>query len=146
MAEARNYIIRLVNDRENLASMKQRLDHFLSLELAYKKMLENEETTIIEYNKVMIRLANIRSKVFGLENSISSNLTVLDYFGNGSSGMLDNAEYPLFGDPHSDSLFSEKQGSHPAFLIPGTRVDASRKNQNSGSRKIRVAVFKVKQA
>ena len=128
MTEARDYTIRLVNDRENLTLMQKRLNHFQSLEIAYRKMLEKGESTIIEYNKVMIRLANIRSIVSELENSISSNLMILDYFSNGSSGLLENADYPLFGDLHPDSLFFEKGSSHPAYLIPGTRIDASRKN------------------
>ena len=128
MTEARDYTIRLVNDREYLALMKQRINHFQSLEAVYKKMLENGETTIIEYNKVKIRLINIQSLVAQLENNISSKMEILDYFGNGNSALLENSDYPLFINPDPDSLFTEKSASHPAFLIPGKRVDVSRKN------------------
>ncbi len=128
MTEARGYTIKLYNDREYLSLMKQRLDHFQSLETAYKKMLENGETTIIEYNKIMIRLANIRSAAARLESRISSNLAILDYYSDGNSELLKNGDYPIFSNPDRDSLLMEKLNSHPAFLIPGKIVDVSRKN------------------
>lgn len=127
MSETRQLAIDLITELKIYNKLEARWEEFTRLESAYSKLLINGEVTIIDYNKINIRLTeikllltNAKERIIGLEN-------MLDYMSGNQSFVLKDASYPAFTQLEKEVLLEKRKIEHPAFLIPLKRIEMAEK-------------------
>lgn len=98
-----------------LLSRKEGYDRLLS---AWKKMLDNGQTTIMDYNRIRMEISAVNLEITGTRADIEMLSERLAYISGGSSAGLLPGDYPLIPEPDRESLLEEKSAVHPSWLIP----------------------------
>lgn len=125
LSEARLAAISFVSSTANIRKDEYRLQNLEKLEQAYSSMLKNGETTIIDYNKIVIKKVELQSALNSLKAETALLKAQLDFMSSNNGSMLEDADYPVFEEPEIESLNAELQAKHPAFLLPGIRLNAA---------------------
>jgi len=123
LADARSGAIELIALRKQIEKLEERLEHIGQMESAYKKMLDEEEVTIIEYNKVMLAGAGMKNKLLDLRSRKDALYAFLNMVSGNNASILDSATYPLFKEPDPEKLLAEKRSLHPLFKIPEIEIE-----------------------
>ncbi len=133
MSEARSAAIDLISIHRQIAAYKIRLSNVSGLEEAYSTMLNSGVTTMLEYNKIVIKRVELQSQLTSLLSSEDQLRARLDYMSANNTALLSNVDYPMFNEPDIDLLGAELKDSHPVYLLPelrkevaGTEIDLSR--------------------
>ena len=108
----------LIYNTKALNALKNRKAGFDKLRLAWGKMLDNNEVTILDYNKVMMELATVNLEIARREAGIEMTREKLTYMSGSDELFMEIKEYPAVPEPNPEKLISEKYAMHPAFLIP----------------------------
>ncbi len=123
LSDARSGLIELLALRKQIEKVEERLEHIEHMESAYKKMLDEGEVTIIEYNKVMLTGAGMKNKLLELRSREDALYAFLNLISGNNAAILDSAAYPLFKEPDPGNLLAEKRSLHPAFRIPEKEIE-----------------------
>jgi len=108
----------LIYNTKALNILKNRKAGFDKLRSAWGKMLDNNEATILDYNKVMMELATVNLEIARREAGIEMAREKLSYMSGSDELFMEIKEYPVVPEPDPEKLISEKSAMHPAFLIP----------------------------
>ncbi|MDT8401956.1 MAG: TolC family protein [Bacteroidales bacterium] len=123
LSDIRSRTIELVALRKQIEVSEERLEHIRQMEDAYKKMLDEGEVTIIDFNKIMLTGAGMKNTLLGYRNREDAMLAFLDMVSGNNASLLDRSGWPLFEEPEADRLLEEKRAMHPAFKIPGKEIE-----------------------
>jgi len=123
LSDARIRAIELIALRKKVETTEERLEHIRQMEEAYKKMLDEGEVTIIDYNKIMLTGAGLKNTLLEYRSREDALLAFLNMVSGNKAWLLDNSGYPLFEEPEPESLLEEKRAMHPAFTIPEKEIE-----------------------
>jgi outer membrane protein TolC len=115
----------LIYNLKTLNALKNRKTGFDKLRSAWEKMLENNEATIMDYNKVMMELAEVNLEITRREANIEMTREKLSYVSGSDEILTITEDYPLVPEIDPEKLINEKSVIHPAFLIPETEYRIS---------------------
>lgn len=127
LENARASAIAYISMQKRLRILNGRLDEIEELNEAYRKMYEEGEVTVLDFNRISMERVATLSAVNELKTEISSAIAELDYLSGGNASLLTGSEYPLFTEPAIDLILGEKRRYHPSFLIPEMRVERAEK-------------------
>ncbi|HOK75238.1 MAG TPA: TolC family protein [Bacteroidales bacterium] len=112
--------------RKRLLALYEKRSNDCSVLLeAWKKKLEEGETTINEYNRIALELSAVRLRKSNIEAEIKSLEQKLLYLAGGKINFPEAIEYPEDLTIEPDSLIKIKLLKHPAFLIPVREYELS---------------------
>ncbi|MCJ7448837.1 MAG: TolC family protein [Bacteroidales bacterium] len=120
LLEAKTSMFDLIYNNKVLNVLEKRKEGYDRLRTAWGTMLENGETTILEYNKIILELSALNLEITRRETEIGILKEKLLYMSGGKIPVPEIDYYPDTSEPELDKLISEKSGVHPAFLIPET--------------------------
>jgi len=127
MSEARSAAIKYINLIDTRRMLESRTETMNRLAAAYAKLLERGETSLIEYNKILLKQVQLNSDLASLDISIDILKARLDIMsGNGSDKLIDSS-YPEFETMDFLSLREQLRLSHPAFLVHSLRTEQAEK-------------------
>jgi len=125
LSEARASAIKLISLNKSIKVIEGRLAHLENMQNAYSLMLENGETTTIDYNKIVIKKVALHAGLNSLISEADLLSAQLDFMSGNNSALLDNADFPSFKTPDIASLKDELRTSHPGFLLPGLNKETA---------------------
>jgi len=128
LEEARAGIIEMTALKKYIDMSDIRLAHIGKMEKAYKKMLDEGEVTIIEYNKIRIAEAELENNKREYRTGLESVISYLDMMSGNNTPEPGQAAYPLFREPDPDKLLAEKKKCHPAYNIPKKEIEIAKRN------------------
>jgi len=108
----------LIYNQKTLNVLNQRKVLYDRLRSGWEKMLEAGETTILDYNKILLEFISLNLSITRAETEISILGERLFYMSGNKAGPPDDAEYPVTPDSDPEKLISEKSRIHPSFLLP----------------------------
>lgn len=117
LVEAELTIFDLIYNVKALNILKERKKGYEKLQSAWKKMLDNGEATIMDYNKIILELSVINLEITKTE-AVVEMLKEKACYMSGLDKYIPVTEYPVVSVPDFDQLISEKSEIHPSFLIP----------------------------
>lgn len=118
MLEAEKLALDLVYNTRSLNTLLERRKGYEVLKSAWRKMLENGEATILDYNNIILELSAVNLEINRRESDAEMLKEKMAYMSGSDESRTGYAGYPLVSLPDIDALISEKSESHPAFLIP----------------------------
>lgn len=96
------------------------------LQSAWKKMLENGETTVMDYNRILIELSALNLELNRTKADIRMLHEGLRFLAGSDIKVPETVEYPLVEEPDIDVILKEKASAHPLYLIPVLEYEISR--------------------
>jgi len=108
----------LIYNQKTLNVLNQRKVLYDRLRSGWEKMLEAGETTILDYNKILLEFISLNLSITRAETEISILGERLFYMSGNKAEPPDDAEYPVTPDSDPEKLISEKSRIHPSFLLP----------------------------
>jgi len=118
--ETKTLLFDLIYNEKSLEVLRKRKEAYDKLKSAMQTMLEKGETTVLDFNKIILELSSLEVRMRATASEIFMIRGRLDYLSGNSSKVPVNSEYPVFIVPGLDSLLSTKENLHPAFLLPET--------------------------
>lgn len=100
------------------------------LNSAWKKMLENGETTVMDYNRILIELSALNLELNRTEADVQMLQEKLRYLSGSEISLGEAAEYPPVEEPDIESILREKASLHPQYLMPVMEYEISRQEVN----------------
>ena len=128
LEEARAGIIEMTALKKHIDMSDIRLAHIGKMEKAYKKMLDEGEVTIIEYNKIRIAEAELENQKREYKASLEAVISHLDMMSGNNTPGAGRVAYPLFREPDPDKLLAERKQRHPAYHIPKKEIEIAQRN------------------
>ena len=116
----------LIYNTKVLNLLKSRKAGYGRLQSAWKTMLDNGETTIMDYNKIMMELSAVNLEITRREAIVEMVKEKLRFLSGSDVLFSGIEEYPVISEPDPDNLITEKSATHPAFLIPEIEYQISR--------------------
>ncbi len=101
-----------------LEILNSRKEGYKRLQSAWKMMLESGQTTIMDYNRIMLELSVINLEIARTEADIKMIRERLAFLSGDSASLMLAGEFPEFTEPDAESLLKEKPAVHPSYLIP----------------------------
>jgi len=123
LSDTRGAVFELIALRKRIVVTEERMEHIKQMEEGYRKMLDEGEVTIIDYNKIRLEAAGMKNTLHEYRSREDELLVFLDMVSGNNSSLLDHSAYPLFEEPVADRLLEEKKAMHPAFRIPGKEIE-----------------------
>ena len=108
----------LIYNTKKLNVLKIRKEGYDKLQSAWQKMLDHGETTIMDYNKIMMELSAVNLEINRREANIEMGREKLKFMSGSNTFISGIEEYPVVPEPDQENLIKEKSAVHPAFLIP----------------------------
>lgn len=130
LLEAERKVFDLIYNTKALNILLERKKGYEALRSAWGKMLENGETTIMDYNNILLELSAVSLEINRRESEISMIKEMLSYMSGSDEIGMGDAEYPAISVPDIDLLITEKSKTHPDFLIPEIEYSISRQEVN----------------
>jgi cobalt-zinc-cadmium efflux system outer membrane protein len=118
LLEAELTVFDLIFNVKALNLLKDRKTGYDRLQSAWEKMLDNGETTIMDYNKIILELSAVNLKITKRKANIEMLSEKLRFMSGSDASLKRIEEYPVVSVPDIDDLIMEKSEVHPAFLIP----------------------------
>ncbi|MBN2863975.1 MAG: TolC family protein [Bacteroidales bacterium] len=118
LLESEMALFDLIYNTKTLYKLKERKTGYDSLRSGWEKMLDNGETTILDYNKIMFELSAVNLEITKKEAEIEMLNEKLRFMSGSDVPLKLPDEYPVVTLPDIDKLLKEKSEVHPAFLIP----------------------------
>jgi outer membrane protein TolC len=118
LLEAQTALFDLIYNTKALNGLKERKTGYDRLRSAWETMLDNGETTILDYNKIMLELSAVNLEITKREAEIEMLKEKLRFMSGSNDPLQVRDEYPVVTLPDIDNLLKEKSEMHPAFLIP----------------------------
>jgi len=118
MLEAEMTFFDLIYNIKALDVLKDRKAGYDRLRLAWQKMLGTGETTIMDYNRIMLELSAVTLEITKREAAADMLKEKIRYMSGSHEYTPVAEEYPVVAVPDFDQLISEKSETHPSFLIP----------------------------
>ncbi len=126
LQEAREKAIKYIALQNHVEKTENRIEHLNKLEESYAKMLKEGEATVIEYNKIGLDIAAMRSELMEYESEEQMVKSYLDLLSSNNSNLIEG--YPVFEEPDLASLIDEKKKMHPSFMIPEKEIMIAESN------------------
>lgn len=108
---------------ELLSSRKTGYDR---LQSAWKKMLDHGETTVMDYNRILMEMSSLNLDLTRTNADILMLREKLRYLAGSDINLTDAGDYPLLQEPDLQVILKEKAALHPAYLIPVLEYEISR--------------------
>jgi outer membrane protein TolC len=118
MLEAELTVFDLIYNRKALNVLIDRKEGYDRLRSAWQKMLETGETTIMDYNKILLELSAITLEITKKKTTVDMLNEKIRYMSGSDENVSVMEEYPIITVPDFDHLILDKSEVHPAFLIP----------------------------
>lgn len=125
LLDARISYLELIYNKKLLNILKTRWSGCTKLQTSWKRMLDSGETTVMDYNKIMLELSSISLEITRREANIELLEEKLHYLSGRGFYNFDTEEYPGTIEPELARLLTDKSAFHPAFLIPETEYQIS---------------------
>ncbi len=109
---------------KHLNNLQSRMMEYNKLQGAWKKMLENGHSTIMDYNRIMLGISDVKLSITRTQSDIEMLKERLAYL-NGSGSIVTSGDYPITREPDPESLLKEKSAVHPSWLIPELEYEIS---------------------
>lgn len=120
LLDAKLTLYDLIYRRKLLGMLEKRAEGYNRLKSAWKIMLDNGETTVLDYSKIIMELSSLDLEIARVKAEMSQLTERLEYL-NGISDFLPlDSDYPEAIEKDPEQLIAEKSALHPAFLIPQT--------------------------
>jgi outer membrane protein TolC len=100
-----------------------RVRNMEDLVMAYSKMVDKGEATILELNRVKAEAVTLRSDLAGLRGESSSIAIRLNYISGNNCHLITGDHYPLFPAANREELLKEKREMHPGFAVNRMQVE-----------------------
>ena len=126
LLEAEKLAFDFIYNTRALNTLLERRKGYEVLRSAWGKMLENGETTILDYNNILLELSAVNLEINRRESETEMLKEKLGYMSGSDAAEIGKADYPVMELPDFDLLISEKSESHPAYLIPEIEYGISR--------------------
>jgi len=126
LLEAEKLAFDFIYNTRALNTLLERRKGYEVLRSAWGKMLENGETTILDYNNILLELSAVNLEINRRESETEMLKEKLGYMSGSDAAEIGKADYPVLELPDFDLLISEKSESHPAYLIPEIEYGISR--------------------
>jgi len=108
----------LIYNTKALNVLRSRKEGYDRLKASWGKMLEAGETTILDYNKIMMELSAVNLDITRREANIEMMKEKLKYMSSSNEVLIGTEDYPAVTVSDPENLMREKSVVHPAFLIP----------------------------
>ena len=118
LLNAKILLFDLIYNRKTLNILNQRKLLYDRLKSGWEKMLEAGETTILDYNKILLEFSSLNLSITRAETEISILGERLHYMTGNKADPPANADYPIPPDTDPEKLISEKSRIHPSFILP----------------------------
>ncbi|MGE5421157.1 MAG: TolC family protein, partial [Chloroflexota bacterium] len=100
-----------------LNSLLARKEGYDKLHSAWKKMLDNGHTTIMDYNRIMIEMSAVNLDITRTQADITMLRERLAYTAGNPSIIIEPVEYAIVTDRAQETILKEKSAIHPSYLI-----------------------------
>lgn len=118
LLEAKNTYFDLGYSTRYLNSLIARKEGYDRLQSAWKKMLDNGHTTIMDYNRIMIEISAVNLEINRTQADMEMLQERLAYI-SGNPSLVVIPEYNVaMAEPDQESILKEKSSIHPSYLIP----------------------------
>lgn len=124
LLEAKGSYLDLLYNTRYLKLLSSRKEGYDRLEAAWKKMLENGQATIMDYNRIMMEISAVNLDITRTRADIEmlrEKLSVLS----GSDSSITPEDYTPVIFTSLEDVLREKEVIHPAYLIPGLESELS---------------------
>jgi len=108
----------LIYNVKALNVLRSRRGGYDKLKSAWGKMLDAGETTVMDYNNIMLELSSVNLEITRRDANIEMVREKLKYISGSDDSFSGLEEYPSFREIDPEILIREKSVLHPAFLIP----------------------------
>ncbi len=130
LQEARSKAIEYIALEKKINICSERLEHLQNIERSCKKLIDQGEATIIEYNKARLSVTGMENKLQEYRAERDMTGSYLNLISNNNAAILDSADYPLFKDPDIEHLLAEKRDVFPVFGIADKQLEITQDNIN----------------
>ena len=130
MLEAKLAVLDLIYNTKSVNMLKDRRKGYERLKSAWEKMLDKGETTIMDYNRILMELSVVNLEITQREADIEMLREKLRFMSGSDLNLPVFDEYPIFTVPGVDVLIMEKSEIHPAFLIPEIEYQVNKQEVN----------------
>lgn len=93
---------------------------------AWKKMLENGEKTIMDYNRIIMEMSALNLELNMTRSDIQILQEKLRYMSGADIRVGEDDGYPLVEEQDIEAVLKEKASLHPLYLIPALEYEISR--------------------
>lgn len=118
LLEAECAVFDLIHNTKALDLLLERKKAYETLRSAWEKMLEKGETTIMDYNNILLELSALSLEINRRESEKVMLKEKLSYMSGSDVSQMEDTDYPVYTVPDIELLITGKSESHPAFLIP----------------------------
>ncbi|HLN56279.1 MAG TPA: TolC family protein [Bacteroidales bacterium] len=118
LLEAKNSYLDLGYKTRYLNNLLARKEGYDRLQSGWKKMLDNGQTTIMDYNRIMIEISAVNLEITRTRAEINMLGERLAYIAGDASLKIIPGDFTIITDPDQESLMKEKSQVHPSYLIP----------------------------
>jgi outer membrane protein TolC len=118
MLEAEMTLFDLIYNIKALNVLNGRKEGYDRLRLAWQKMIDTGEATIMDYNRILLELSAVTLEITKREAAADMLKEKIRYMSGSHEYTPVAEEYPVVAVPDFDQLISEKSETHPSFLIP----------------------------
>jgi outer membrane protein TolC len=118
LLEAEQTYLDLIHQTRYMNILAERKKGYDRLQVAWKKMLDNGETTIMDYNRIMVEITGIILEINKTGSEIEMLNERLAYLSGNSVSQVIVSDYPELSYQDPGILISEKKAFHPLWLIP----------------------------
>ncbi|HEX2969804.1 MAG TPA: TolC family protein [Bacteroidales bacterium] len=103
---------------KHLNALVSRKTGYDRLREAWKKMLDNGQTTIMDYNRIMLEISSINLEITKTRADIDILQQKLAYISGAAESNIVPDEYTSEPEPDPEMLLKDKSSLHPAYIIP----------------------------
>lgn len=129
MLDAEVTLLELIYNKKLLAKAEERRRGYDELSKAWRTMLDNGAATIMDYNSIIVELAEVKYQTSMLQSTINMLEERINYLAGSQTvniGII--TEYPAFPELNLEQVIEEKRISHPAYIIPEAEYQLSVSN------------------
>lgn len=130
LLEAKLAVLDMIHNTKAINMLRQRKSGYERLKSAWEIMLDKGETTIMDYNRILMELSAVNLEITKREAENKMLNEKLQFMSGSDSDLPVFEEYPLFTVAGIDTLIIEKSEIHPAFLIPEIEYQVNKQEVN----------------
>jgi cobalt-zinc-cadmium efflux system outer membrane protein len=118
LLKAKLLLCDLIYDRKTMENLINRKELYDRLKMAWGKMLDSGEATVMEYNKILLELSSLNLRIDRISSDITMLKHRLEFMSGESADPTSVISYNIEEETDYETLISDKMSIHPAFLLP----------------------------
>lgn len=115
---AKESYLDLVYKTTYLVKLRERMEGSSRLQAAWKKMLDNGETTVMDYNRIMMEMTDLKLMITRTQADIEMLQKQLSFYMGIEDSIVIPETYPVIPETDVEHVVQSKYAGHPRFLMP----------------------------